>query len=92
MSGPATTAEWLAAGGIGTGTSAVLLGLLKAALDHDAPPDYWTTRTPRPPIVPPMPSHAPLQRPRHAAPAALAETQPVTCVQPIRARHAKKAA
>jgi len=92
MSGAATTAEWLACSGIGTGTGVVVLGVLKAALDHGALPDYHAT--PRPLRVPPMPSHPPAHwpQPRHAAPPHLDETQPVICVQPRRARHAKKAA
>lgn len=90
MTGPATTAQWLAGAGIGTGVGAVALWLLKVALDGGPLPDYWATRTPPPRPAPPMPSYAPTRRaPRHAAPPALDETQPVTCVQPTRARHSK---
>ncbi|MFI5685854.1 hypothetical protein [Streptomyces sp. NPDC051636] len=92
MNGPATAAQWLAAGGIGTGTSAVLLGLLKVALDEGELPDYWATRKPPRPATPPMPSYAPLRKPRHAAPPALTETQPLRRVRPQHARHSKEAA
>ncbi|WP_330339361.1 hypothetical protein [Streptomyces sp. NBC_00557] len=92
MNGPATAAQWLAAGGIGAGTSAVLLGLLKAALDQGELPDYHATRKPPRPQVPPMPTRAPQRRPRHAAPPALAETQPLRQVRPQLARHTKEAA
>lgn len=37
MSTAASAADWLGAAGIGIGTSAVLLGLLKAAIDGPAP-------------------------------------------------------
>lgn len=91
MSGAASAAEWAACAGIGSGTGIVVLGLLKVALDVG----HQSTPTPRlPAYVPPpaLPSRAPQLRARHAAPPRLTETQPIRCVQPHRARHARKAA
>ncbi|MFJ3794988.1 hypothetical protein ACIPSJ_01730 [Streptomyces sp. NPDC090088] len=92
MNGPVTATEWLAAGGIGTATSAVLLGLLKLALDEGPLTDYWATRkdeTRRPPALPARASsrrqHAAAAFPQHA------ETIPLR-VQSLRARHSKDAA
>lgn len=96
MNGAATTAEWLACGGIGTGVGTVVLGLLKLGLDA---PDLTGPRarpeadvSPPASTPPPLPARAPVRRARHAAPLLVVETQPVRCVQPDRARHAKKAA
>jgi hypothetical protein len=94
VNGPATTAEWLACGGFGTGVGAALLWGLKCALDLDADllPDVQAHRFPSIPAPPALPAHAPQRRPRHAAPLIAVETQPIRCMQPDRARHAKKAA
>lgn len=96
MSGAATTAEWLACSGIGTGTGAAVLGLLKAALDgsgHQAAAACRAEdRYPPMPTPAALPARAPQLRPRHAAPPLVDETQPIRCVQPHRARHAKEAA
>ncbi|MEV1063432.1 hypothetical protein [Streptomyces sp. NPDC050263] len=93
MTGAATTAQWLTCAGIGTGTSAVVLGLLKLAID--GPPEFPYREPPagQPPALPaaPVPAAAPaaVSRPRHAGPPAVDETQPITCLQPTRARHSK---
>ncbi|MEU1478944.1 hypothetical protein [Streptomyces sp. NPDC005760] len=93
MNGAATTAEWLACGGIGVGGGAVLLGLFKAALDTDSNAAADSVhRYPPLPAPPPLPARAPVRSPRHAAPLLALETQPIRCVQSDRARHAKKAA
>lgn len=91
MSGAATTAEWLACAAIGTGGAAVVLGLLKAALDSDHHPAV-TTRLPAYVPPPALPGRATQRRARHAAPLLVDETQPIRCVQPGRARHAKDTA
>ncbi|MEU9149161.1 hypothetical protein AB0D59_01070 [Streptomyces sp. NPDC048417] len=92
MTGPLTTAQWLTGAGIGLGSSTVLLGLLKLALDGPPLPDYSATR--KAPAAPPpsLPARAPQRRPRHAAAPAFADTLPLTRVQPYRARHSKDAA
>lgn len=92
MNGAATTAEWLTCTGIGTGATTVVLGLLKLAVD--GPPELHLDRAQSPPPAPraALPARAPRRRPRHAATPAVDETQPIHCVQPARARHAKKAA
>lgn len=94
MNGAATTAEWLACGGIGTGVGAVVLWGLKCALDFDADllPDVQAHRYPPAPKPAALPARAAQCRPRHAAPAVMAETQPIRLVPPHHARHAKKAA
>jgi hypothetical protein len=94
MNGAATTAEWLACGGIGTGLGAAVLWGLKCALDLDADllPGVQAHRYPPIPAPPALPARAPQRRPRHAAPPPLAETQPIRLVPPHHARHAKKAA
>jgi hypothetical protein len=94
VNGAATTAEWLACGGIGTGIGTVVLWGLKCALDLDADllPDVRAHRLPPIPAPPALPARAPQRRPRHAAPLLAVETQPIHCVQTDRARHAKKAA
>lgn len=93
MNGTASAAEWLTCSGIGCGAGAVVLGLIKLALDTEP-----TTRPSRPshrypPITPPpaLPALAPQSLRWHAAPPVVTETQPIR-VQPSRARHAKKAA
>ncbi|MER6531196.1 hypothetical protein [Streptomyces sp. NPDC001508] len=90
MTGPATTAEWLACAVIGTGTAGAVLVLLKTVLDEGRLPDCWAARpTPRP-CPPALPSYAPRRaRRRHAGLPALDETQPLTRVQPQHARHSK---
>ncbi|MDT7847250.1 hypothetical protein [Streptomyces justiciae] len=87
----ASAADWLTCAGIGMGTGVVALGLLKAALDGDHP---QTTAPRLPGYLPPpaLPARAPRLRARHAAPPLIDETQPIHCVQPSRARHARKAA
>jgi hypothetical protein len=89
VNGTATAGQWLACSGIGCGTGAVVLGLLKRALDTEAGPGH----TARPPVKqpPPLPARAAQSLRWHAAGHLLAETQPIR-VQPSRARHAKKAA
>ncbi|MBK3572637.1 hypothetical protein JHN63_02115 [Streptomyces sp. MBT65] len=94
MTGPASTVEWLVCSGIGCCTGVVLLGLVKLTLDsdgelatksvHDAP-SYHAYQPP-----PALPARAPVRGPQHAAPLALAETQPIRVLH--HARHAKKAA
>lgn len=94
MTGPATTAQWLMCSGIGSGTGVILLGLVKLALDGDgeaaARPVHDAPRVPAYQPPPALPARAPVRRPRHAAPLALAETQPIRVLH--EARHAKKAA
>ncbi|MFE1925846.1 hypothetical protein ACFW91_25145 [Streptomyces asoensis] len=90
MSGAATTAQWLTCAGIGTGGGAVVLTLLKVAVDIAVERPF-----PEPPAAPPaLPAPVPaptaaVVKPRHAAAARVDETQPITCVQPNRARHSK---
>ncbi|MEU6376759.1 hypothetical protein [Streptomyces sp. NPDC046909] len=86
-----TTAEWLACTGIGTGAGVIVLGLLKALLDSDS---HQGAESHLPPCEPPpaLPARAPQLRARHAAPPLVDETQPIRCVQPHRARHAREAA
>ncbi|MEU9400600.1 hypothetical protein [Streptomyces sp. NPDC048242] len=84
MTGPATTAQWLAATGIGTTTTALVLAALKTALDGGRPRPYRS----RPPVrrVPHLPACTPPRQPRHAAdPPDPAETQPLR----VRTRHAR---
>lgn len=94
MTGPASTVEWLVCSGIGCCTGVVLLGLVKLALDTDgeasARPVHTAHRYPAYQPPPALPARAPVCRPRHAAPLALAETQPIRVLD--HARHAKKAA
>ncbi|WP_406157684.1 hypothetical protein [Streptomyces canus] len=93
MNGAATTAEWLACSGIGTGVGTVVLGLLKLGLDTDSNAAADSVHHyPPVPAPPALPARAPQRRPRHAAPLLAVETQPINCVQTDRARHAKKAA
>jgi hypothetical protein len=94
VNGAATTAEWLACGGFGTGVGTVVLWGLKCALDLDAGllPDVQAHRYPPIPTPPALPARAPQRRPRHAAPLLAVETQPIRRVPPHHARHAKKAA
>lgn len=76
MTGPASTAQWLVCSGIGCGIGAILLGLVKLALDTGVE----------------APAHAPrlaAYQPRHAAPLALVETQPIRVLH--HARHAREA-
>lgn len=91
MSGAATTAQWLTCAGIGTGGGVVVLGLLKVALDVSCDRPFPEPPTAQPPALsasaPAVP--APVHQPRHARPPRVDETQPITCVQPIRARHSK---
>ncbi|WP_217545613.1 hypothetical protein [Streptomyces sp. GbtcB6] len=87
-----TTAQWLAAAGIGTGTGTVLLVLLKVALDEGPLTDYWATRKAPAEPSPALPSRAPSRR-RHAAPAVPQHTETLPLrVQELRARHSKDAA
>ncbi|MEU2780585.1 hypothetical protein [Streptomyces sp. NPDC007110] len=90
MNGTASTAQWLACTGIGTGVSVPVLVLLKLALDAESIP---RNRPPRPlPAVPPaLPARAPQPLRWHAAPPVLLETQPLRA-RTYRPRHAKKAA
>jgi hypothetical protein len=92
VNGAATTAEWLACGGIGTGVGTAVLWGLKCALDADLLPDVQAHRFPPIATPPALPARAPQRRPRHAAPPAVAETKPIRLVPPHHARHAKKAA
>ncbi|CUW29651.1 MULTISPECIES: hypothetical protein [Streptomyces] len=91
MNGPATTAQWLACGGIGTGASALFLALLKVALDEGPLPEARAAWLPPRPSAPPLPARAPQRSPRHAAPLTLVRPQPLPRVRP-RARHSKEAA
>ncbi|MFF8485221.1 hypothetical protein [Streptomyces antibioticus] len=88
MSGAATTAQWLTSAAIGTAAGLPLLLLLKVALDRDADRPQRTHPGPRTP-TPATPHPAAVSRARHAAPHRPDETQPITCVQPQRARHSK---
>ncbi|MER7930528.1 hypothetical protein ABTY96_46720 [Streptomyces sp. NPDC096057] len=93
MTGPASTAQWLVCSGIGCGTGAVLLGLMKLVLDSTGEAAAQPVHAPRLPAYQPppaLPARAPVRRSKHAAPLALAETQPIRVLH--EARHAKKAA
>lgn len=96
MNGAASAAEWVACVGIGSGAGVVVLGLLKAALDGDghraAASSHAEDRYPPLPAPAALPARAPQLRARHAAPPLVTETQPIRCVQPRRARHAREAA
>lgn len=92
MNGAATTAEWLACSGIGTGVGTVVLWGVKRALDAGLLPDVQAHRYPPIPKPPALPAHAAQCRPRHAAPLLAVETQPIRRVPQHHARHAKKAA
>ncbi|MGW4300376.1 hypothetical protein ACWEHT_11425 [Streptomyces sp. NPDC004646] len=88
MTGPATTAQWLAATGIGTTTTALVLAVLKTAVDGGRLPRY----TPRPATrrAPHLPACTPPRQPRHAAaPPDPAETQPLVRVRTHHGRHSK---
>ena len=89
MNGAATTAQWLTCAGIGTGSSVVVLGLLKLALDGPPELPYRERPAARLPVLPGPAACATVHRPRHAGPPRVDETQPLTCVQPTRARHSK---
>ncbi|MET9100003.1 hypothetical protein [Streptomyces antibioticus] len=87
MNGAATTAQWLTSAAIGIAAGGPLLLLLKAALDLDADRPQQAHPGPRTPT--PATPHPAVSRARHAAPHHPDETQPITCVQPLRARHSK---
>ncbi|MFC5217274.1 hypothetical protein [Streptomyces coerulescens] len=91
MNGTASAAEWLACGGIGIGFGALVLGLMKVALDSEEVTLPDPERLPAVPKPPALPTRAPQTRRRHAAPPALAETQPLR-TQTYQPRHAKEAA
>ncbi|MET7475117.1 hypothetical protein ABZT17_12255 [Streptomyces sp. NPDC005648] len=91
MNGTASATEWLVCSGIGCGTGALVLGLIKLALDTEGVgPGLTAHRSPAAPPPAALPARAPARRPRHAAPLVLAETQPIRVLH--HARHAKKAA
>lgn len=96
MTGAASAAEWAACVGIGTGVGTVVLGLLKVSLDGSGHRAAATCRAedryPSLPASAALPARAPQLRARHAAPLLVDETQPIRCVQPHRARHARGAA
>lgn len=93
MNGTASAAEWLTCSGIGCGAGAVVLGLVKLALDTEptTSPRRPAHRYPAAPAPPALPAHAPQSLRWHAAPPLVDETQPIR-VQLSHARHAKKAA
>lgn len=91
MNGTASAAEWLACGGIGIGFGGLVLGLMKYALDTEQVTLPDPERLPAATKPAALPSRAPQTRRRHAAPPALAETQPLR-VHPYQPRHAKEAA
>lgn len=90
MNGTASAAEWLACSGIGCGTGALVLGLLKLGLDLEPVGADNADRLDayRPP--PALPTSAPQNLRWHAAPPRVDETQPIRVQH--HARHAKKAA
>ncbi|MFI1723879.1 hypothetical protein [Streptomyces sp. NPDC020489] len=96
MTGAASAAEWAACAGIGTGVGAVSLVLLKVWLDGSGHRAAATCRAEDRylPVPAPaaLPARAPQLRARHAAPPLVDETQPICCVHPRRARHAREAA
>lgn len=93
MNGTASLTEWLACSGIGCGTGAVFLGLLKLGLDAESTASRNRAEDRYPAYQPPpaLPARAPQSLRWHAAPPLVAETQPIR-VLPSHARHAKKAA
>lgn len=91
MNGTASAAEWLVCSGIGISFSAVVLGLMKLALDSEPVNLPDPQRWPSVEEPPALPSRAPQTLRWHAAPPAVTETQPLR-VQPYQPRHAKKAA
>jgi len=91
VNGTATAGQWLVCGGIGCGTGAVVLGLLKLALDTTPAPTPTTDRLPtlqQPSALPALTEHSLRWDDAGCIPA---ELHPIR-VQPSRARHAKKAA
>lgn len=93
MNGTASVGQWLACGGIGCGTGAVVLGLLKRALDTTpapapAPAAERMPTVQQPPALPALTEHSLRWDAAGCIPAELHLIR----VQPSRARHAKKAA
>ncbi|MFR0354114.1 hypothetical protein [Streptomyces sediminimaris] len=90
MNGTASAAQWLACSGIGCGTGALFLALIKLALDEEPVGSDPADRVPAYQPPPALPSHAPRSLRWHAAPPRVDETQPIRVQH--HARHAKKAA
>ncbi|MEU1276505.1 hypothetical protein [Streptomyces sp. NPDC005799] len=90
MNGTASAAQWLTCSGIGCGTGAVVLGLIKLALDTESTAARGRQEDRYPAYQPPpaLPARAPQSLRWHAAPSLLAETQPIR-VQTSHARHAR---